>query len=34
MRANIDMIDYEMNQGLIERYGIKVKYCEIDPFTE
>jgi hypothetical protein len=27
MRANIDIIDYELNGDMISRYGIKVKYC-------
>lgn len=27
MRANIDIIDYELNGEMIARYAIKVKYC-------
>jgi len=29
----MDIIDYELNNNIIERYGIKVQICEKDPFT-
>lgn len=26
MRSNLDIINYELNSEIIERYGIKIKY--------
>jgi hypothetical protein len=34
MRSSIDLIDYELNAYFIERYGIRVQYCAVDPFTQ
>jgi hypothetical protein len=34
MQAGIDVIDYELNADTIDRYGIKIRYCNENPFTE
>jgi hypothetical protein len=34
IRAGLDIIDYELNGYIIERYGIKVEFCKEEPFAE
>ena len=33
MRTKIDIIDYELNPHIIDKYGIKVIICDEDPFA-